>query len=88
MKILIFGATGTVGRELVTQALEKGHEVTAFARNPSKLEIEHPSLEIIEGDVMESALVDRAVPGHDAVLVALGAGTKGQVRATGTRNIV
>ena len=88
MKVLIFGATGTVGRELVTQALEKGHAVTAFARNPSKLDISHPNLEIIEGDVTDSALVDRAVLGHDAVLVALGAGTKGQVRSTGTRNII
>ena len=88
MKILIFGATGTVGRELVTQALEMGHAVTAFARDPSKLEIKHPSLEIIEGDVMDSALVDRAVAGHEAVLVALGAGIKGQVRSTGTLIII
>jgi putative NADH-flavin reductase len=88
MKVLILGATGTVGRELVTQALEMGHTVTAFARDPSKLEIRHPSLEIIEGDVMDSAVVDQAVAGHDAVLVALGAGVKGQVRSTGTRNII
>ena len=88
MKVLIFGATGAVGRELVTQALEMGHTITAFARDPSKLEIKHPSLGIIEGDVMDSALVDRAVAGHDAVLVALGAGIKGQVRSTGTRNII
>jgi putative NADH-flavin reductase len=88
MKVLIFGATGTVGRELVTQALEVGHTVIAFARDPSKLEIEHPSLEIIEGDVMDSAIVDRAVTGHDAVVVALGAGIKGQLRSTGTRNII
>lgn len=88
MKILIFGATGTVGRELVTQALEMGHAVTAFARDPSKLEIKHPSLEIIEGGVMDSALVDRAVAGHEAVLVALGAGIKGQVRSTGTLIII
>ena len=88
MKVLIFGATGTVGRELVTQALEMGHTVTAFARDPSKLAISHASLEIIEGDVMDSAAVDRAVAGHDAVLIALGAGSKGQVRSTGTRNII
>jgi len=88
MKVLISGATGTVGRELVMQAVKMGHTVTAFARDPSKLEIKHPSLEIFEGDVMDSGLVDRAVAGHDAVLVALGAGIKGQVRSTGTRNII
>ena len=88
MKVLIFGATGTVGRELVTQGLEMGHAVTAFARDPSKLAISHASLKIIEGDVMDSAVVDRVVAGHDAVLIALGAGSKGQVRSTGTRNII
>jgi len=88
MKVLIFGATGTVGRELVTQGLEKGHIVDAFVRDPSKLAISHANLEIIEGDVMDSAAVDRAVAGHDAVLIALGAGSKGQVRSTGTRNII
>ena len=88
MRVLVFGATGTVGWELVTQALEMGHTVSAFARDPSKLEIRHPSLEIIEGDVMDSALVDQAVAGHDAVLVALGAGVKGQVRSAGTLNII
>ena len=88
MKVLIFGATGTVGRELVAQGLEKGHIVVAFVRDPSKLAISHTNLEIIEGDVMDSATVDRAVAGHDAVLIALGAGSKGQVRSTGTRNII
>ena len=88
MKVLIFGATGSIGRELVTQGLEMGHTVTAFARDPSKMAIIHARLEIIEGDVMDSAAVDRAVAGHDAVLIALGAGSKGQVRSTGTRNII
>ena len=88
MKVLIFGATGTVGRELVTQGLEKGHIVVAFVRDPSKLAISHANLEIIEGDVLDSAAVDLAVAGHDAVLIALGAGSKGQVRSTGTRNII
>lgn len=88
MRVLVFGASGTIGHELVAQALEMGHSVTAFARNPSKLEIRHPSLDIIAGDVIDSALVHKTVAGHDAVLVALGAGIKGQVRSTGTRNII
>ena len=88
MKVLIFGATGGVGRELVTQALGMGHEVTAFVRDPSKLSMDHTGLDIIQGDVLDPASVDRAVAGHDAVLVALGAGAKGQVRSTGTHNII
>ncbi len=88
MKIVVFGATGAVGRELVTQGLEIGHAVTAFVRDRSKLTICQTNLDIIEGDVLDSAAVDRAVAGQDAVLVALGAGSKGQVRSAGTRSVV
>jgi putative NADH-flavin reductase len=88
MKIVVFGATGTVGRELVTQGLEKGHAVTAFTRDPSKLAISHANLEIVEGDVSDSTAVDRAVESQDAVLVALGAGSKGQIRTVGTRSVI
>ena len=44
MKLLIFGATGSIGGQVVEQALEQGHTVTAFARNPAKLNIQHPDL--------------------------------------------
>ena len=37
MKIIVFGATGSVGEKIVNQALEKGYSVTAFVRNPEKL---------------------------------------------------
>lgn len=39
MKIIVFGATGRVGQHVLKQALEKGYEVTAFVRTPSKLEM-------------------------------------------------
>ena len=88
MKILVFGATGTIGNELVKQLLNMGNSVSAFVRDPLKLTINHDNLEIIQGDVMDSAVVDGAVADHDAVLIALGAGARGQVRTTGTRNII
>lgn len=88
MKILVFGPTGTIGREFLGQALAEGHEVTAFAREPSRLDAGNPALTVVQGDVMDSASVDRAVPGHDAVLIALGAGAGGGVRAQGTRHII
>jgi putative NADH-flavin reductase len=89
MKVIIFGSTGSVGQQLVKQALELGHEVTAFARNPVKLtQIENTRLQAFEGDVMQPAQVTYAVKGHDVVLCALGAGRKGTVRATGTKHIV
>lgn len=88
MKIAIFGATGSVGRETVKQALENGYSVTAFVRDPGKLSIEHPNLRFVEGDVLSSEPVEKAVQGQDAVLCILGAGSKGNVRAEGTRNII
>ena len=88
MKLIIFGATGTVGRLLVEQALSQGHRVTAFARRPSALKLGHRDLTRQAGDVLDSGAVADAVQGHDAVLIALGAGRKGTVRAVGTKHIV
>ncbi|MBE7550345.1 MAG: SDR family oxidoreductase [Anaerolineales bacterium] len=90
MKVLIFGSTGSIGRQLVEQALAQGHTVTAFARNPAKLDIKHPKLKVVQGDVLDYTSVERAVPGHEAVLSALGtpALTKNTVRSEGTRNII
>ena len=88
MKVIIFGATGSVGRHLVEQALAAGHSVTAFGRNPSVLAATHPGLVRREGDVLDPAAVLGAVGGHDAVMIALGAGRKGTVRAAGTQNII
>jgi putative NADH-flavin reductase len=88
MKLVIFGSTGSIGHHLVVQALEHEHTVTAFARNPAKLEIEHANLTVAQGDALDSASVEKAVDGQDAVLCSLGAGTKGAVRTEGTRNIV
>ena len=87
MKLLIFGATGTVGQQLVAQALEAGHEVTAFTRNTSSI-TPKPGLCVAQGDVLNAQQVRKAMGQHDAVMVALGAGRKGGVRAEGTRNII
>ncbi len=88
MNIIIFGATGTVGRHLVEQALTQNHQVTAFARKPSALKVKHQNLTAYAGDVFDRSAVSKAVEGHDAVLIALGAGRKGTVRATGTKHVV
>lgn len=87
-KVIIFGATGTLGREVTSRALEKGYTVTAFARDPGKLEIENADLLKIPGDVLDPAAVAEAVEGQDAVLFVVGAGLKGGVRSEGTRNVV
>jgi putative NADH-flavin reductase len=72
MKIVVFGASGGTGIEVGKQALEAGHEVTAFVRNPAKLRIEHANLVAFQGDVLDAEAVEKAVMGQDAVISALG----------------
>ena len=72
MRLLIVGATGRTGRALVEQALERGHEVTALVRTPSKLRTQNQRLTVTRGDVLDFASVEAAVRGQDAVLCALG----------------
>lgn len=88
MKVIIFGATGTVGSLMVEKALSQGHSVTAFARKTSALISTHEALTRHAGDVLDHEAVSDAVQGHDAVLIVLGAGRKGTVRSEGTRNIL
>jgi NAD(P)-dependent dehydrogenase (short-subunit alcohol dehydrogenase family) len=72
MKLLILGATGHVGRLLVEQALRQGHDVTAFVRNPAKLQLQHPRLAFFKGDARDPRAVAAAMGRADAVLSALG----------------
>jgi putative NADH-flavin reductase len=75
VKLLILGATGGTGQHLVTQALDGGHEVTAFARSAARMSVQHPRLHVVTGSVTENgaALAD-AVRGQDAVISAIGRG--------------
>lgn len=72
MKIIIFGASGGMGREVVKQALAAGHLVTAFVRTPFKLNMQHPHLEVAQGDVMDALAMEQAIAGQDAVISTLG----------------
>src|SRR6266550_621321 len=72
MKLLIFGGTGRTGRALVEQALEQGHVVTVFARDPAKLGMAHENLRVMKGAIAEYDSVETAIKGQDAVLSALG----------------
>lgn len=72
MKLIIFGATGQTGQELVKQAIDHGHEVTAFVRSPEKLTLRDERLHVVKGDVLDQEAVTAAVAGQEAVLTALG----------------
>src|SRR5882724_6853385 len=76
MNLLILGATGGTGRALVEQALELGHTVTAFARDPSKVRTTHPNLRVMQGDISNYSSLESAIRGQDAVLSGLGVRVK------------
>jgi putative NADH-flavin reductase len=72
MKLLVLGATGGTGLEIILQAIEHGHEVTAFVRNPEPLKTFGKRVAVIRGDVFDCAELARVIEGHDAVLSAFG----------------
>jgi uncharacterized protein len=72
MKIALFGATGTIGQRILREALERGHEVTAIARNPSRIGEQNARLQTIAGDVTDADSVAKVVAGHDVVINSIG----------------
>jgi putative NADH-flavin reductase len=71
MRIIVFGPSGGTGRLLLEKAVLGGHLVTAFARVPSAI-AQTPGLRVVAGSVLDADAVETAMPGHDAVLSALG----------------
>lgn len=74
MRILVTGATGRVGREVVKQALSRGHEVIALSRSASKLDIQDARLQKVDADVREENSVIPLLGGVDAVIHSVGIG--------------
>ena len=91
LRVLVIGATGGTGRQLVQQALAQGHQVTAFVRDPARLRIEHANLRIVKGDVLDYASVESAMGRQSAVLCALGHKRffdPNKIQSDGMRNIL
>ncbi|TSC24471.1 SDR family oxidoreductase [Corallococcus sp. Z5C101001] len=76
MRIAVIGASQGTGALAVRTALERGHDVTAFARSPQKLVLEHPKLTRLKGDFHQRASVDEAVRGQDAILITASSNLK------------
>ena len=89
MKLVIFAATGGIGRSLVDQALAAGHEVTAAVRNPSNLPAGVRGVQV-DLSAPDPAAIESAVAGNDAVLSALGPRSRADIgiAAPGTRAII
>jgi putative NADH-flavin reductase len=91
LRLLIIGATGGTGRELVQQALAQGHHVTAMVRTPAKVAMQHPNLRVLRGDVMDYNSIELAMLGQEAVLSALGHTHffgPSRILSEGTRNVL
>jgi putative NADH-flavin reductase len=74
MNITILGATGGIGGHLLRFSLDRGHRVTALARNPNAITTHHERLRWVQGDITDDKSIGAAIPpGTDAVLSALGA---------------
>src|SRR5687768_13922406 len=101
MRILVIGATGGSGRAAIEHLLAAGHHVTAFVRRADANTSVPAGLGYVQGDAMRAEDIERAVKGHDAVIVTLGitenplrvrffgpARTPLDVRSRGTRNVI
>jgi uncharacterized protein YbjT (DUF2867 family) len=88
VRLLVFGATGGTGQEIVAQALAQGHQVIAFARRPEAVTQKDANLTIAQGDALDKEAVSRAVAGCDAILSALGTRGGASSLIEATRNIV
>ncbi|OGX90957.1 NAD(P)-dependent oxidoreductase [Hymenobacter coccineus] len=74
MKIILLGATGFVGTALLTEALTRGHHVTAVVRDPAKLTTTNDLLTLVTGDANQPTQLTQQLAGHDLVLSAYNAG--------------
>ena len=92
MKLLVIGATGASGKEIVRQALALGYDVTALVRNATKASFV-PLVKKAVGDVLDSGSLRKALTGQEAVICSLGSVATGPFKemtllSEGTRNLV
>jgi len=91
MKLVVFGATGGTGKQVVERALAAGHEVVAVARKPAAIATKHARLNVVAGDVLDRASLEAAIAGADAVVSAFGPANNkepGTLMSEGVKNLV
>jgi putative NADH-flavin reductase len=72
MKIVVLGATGGTGMELVRESLNCGHSATAFVRNAARLSEFQGKIRVVEGDLLDRRVLANVLENHDAVLSGFG----------------
>lgn len=90
MNITVFGGTGPAGLLLLNKLVVAGHVVTAYARNPAKIDIRRLNLHLIQGELNEPHKINEAVRGANAVITLLGPKSLSRepIIANGTKNII
>ncbi|WP_040790160.1 NAD(P)-dependent oxidoreductase [Nocardia paucivorans] len=103
MRLGVFGATGGTGVQLIRQALDAGHHITAVVRDPAGIaDAGHRRLRVVTADVMDPEAIGDAVVDQDAVVSALGPRSRADttvcsdgahsiitaIRTAGTRRLV
>lgn len=71
LKILVYGATGKIGRHVVDEALNRGHLVTAVSRDPSRITQIHDNLSAVQGDILDPESIASLVVDQDVVIVSV-----------------
>ena len=71
LDIVVYGATGKVGSHTVSEALDRGHRVTAVSRNPAKVEMQHANLSVVKGDLLDKVSISEIVAGKDVVILSV-----------------
>ena len=74
LTITVYGGTGRIGQRIVQEALNRGHQVTVVARDPSTLTITHTGLAVAKGDATDTAAVAKQIEGQEVVISAIGLG--------------
>jgi putative NADH-flavin reductase len=89
-KIAVFGASGGTGRTFTELAIKNGNEVTALVREPSRLGLQHPHLDVIQGDASDPIKVEETISPTKAVidLIGPGKGSSPELQRTATRHIL
>jgi len=85
--IVVFGASGSIGGDIVDEALARGHAVIGVARNPARLTLEHPHFTAVQGDVTDVESFSQVVDGADGVIISVQGNDKGNEPENSTHAI-
>lgn len=71
MNIVLFGATGNIGKVILQEALDRGHHVTAIVRDPTRVTVANPNLKLAQGDLLNPSTYEAALQGADAAIASV-----------------